>query len=491
MEPVGLLSGQARNGATPQLEEVLMASDRPERDLEKVPPYDENAEIGVLGSMLMDSSAIDLALESLKAEDFYLPRHRVLFEFLGKLFQKHENIDELFVVSELTRQGLLDAVGGKETIGRLIMATPSAANVEAYCHVVRSRATQRELLESAGKILKMVNEPSADDSAQLVEQAEKLVFDVADKRSSKDVVGMNELMQKTLLDAEATMAARREGREIPSPALATHYKDLDELLSGGLWPGELIIIAGRPSMGKTTFAINIARQISVGNESKVKGTAIFSLEMPCEQVAKNILCAEAGLDGRKMRRYDFSEDEFERLKWANKALEQAPIFIDDTAGLSISQLRARCRRLKHRHDIRLVVIDYLQLMKSGLKNAPREQEVAEISRSLKQIARDLRIPVIVLAQLNRSVEKREDGEKKPQLSDLRESGSIEQDADVVIMLYRPEYYVLDQNAQSKNKGEALILKNRNGPVGQVVLTFRKDILRFDSYHPDHDVAAGE
>jgi replicative DNA helicase len=441
--------------------------------------------------MLMDSSAIDLAVEALKAEDFYLPRHRVLFEFLCKLFQKHENIDELFVTSELTRQGLLESVGGKETIGRLIMATPSAANIESYCHVVRSRATQRELLESAGKILKMVNEPSGDDSAALVEQAEKLVYDVADKRSTKDVIGMNELMHKTLTDAEAAMLARREGREIPSPALATHYKDLDELLSGGFWPGELIIIAGRPSMGKTTFAINIARQISVGNESKVKATAIFSLEMPSEQVAKNILCAEAGLDGRKMRRYDFNEDEFERLKWANKALEQAPIFIDDTSGLSISQLRARCRRLKHRHDIRMIVVDYLQLMKSGLKNAPREQEVAEISRSLKQIARDLRIPVIVLSQLNRSAEKRENDDKRPQLSDLRESGSIEQDADVVIMLYRPEYYVLDQNAQSKNKGEALILKNRNGPVGQVVLTFRKDILRFDSYHPDHDVAAGE
>jgi replicative DNA helicase len=216
------------------------------------------------------------------------------------------------------------------------------------------------------------------------------------------------------------------------------------------------------------------------------------MEMPAEQVAKNILCAEACLDGQKMRRYDFTEEEFECLKSANKALEQAPIFIDDTSGLSISQLRARCRRLRHREKIALVVVDYLQLMRgSALRRDSREQEVAEISRGLKQIARDLEIPVIVLSQLNRSAERRENDDKRPQLSDLRESGAIEQDADVVIMLYRQEYYDLAQNAQRVNVGEALVQKNRNGPVGQVKLTFRKDILRFDSYLPEHDAAAGD
>ena len=460
--------------------------------LEKVPPYDEAAEAGVLGAMLIDPDAAHIAIEELKAEDFYLPRHRTLFATFCELFQKHKNLDELFVVSELAQRGLLESVGGKETIGHLIMATPSAAGIENYCHLVHEHAVQRELLESAGKILRLVHEPSAANADELVESAEQIVYDIADRRTSNDTVPMLKLMQSTLQEAEKAAAARREGRVPESPAIPTHYADLDRILSGGLWPGELIVIAGRPSMGKTTFALNIARKVSVGNEARVKPCVIFSLEMPSAQVARNILCAEAGLDSQKMRRYDFTEEEFECLKSYNKALEQAPLFVDDTSALTLSQLRARCRRLHHRNGIRLVVVDYLQLMRgSSLRRDNREQEVAELSRGLKALARDLKIPVIVLSQLNRSAERRENEDKRPQLSDLRESGAIEQDADVVIMLYRAEYYEVDQLAKNVNIGEALVLKNRNGPTGKVKLTFLKNVLRFETYTPEHDaVAAG-
>jgi replicative DNA helicase len=470
-----------------------MSAGSTDKILERVPPFDEAAEAAVLGSMLMDSRAADIAIEALTPDDFYLPRHRVVFIAFSELFTKHENIDELFLCSELQRQGKLDAAGGKETIGRLILNTPSAAGIESYCQVVRDRAVERELITGAGKILQLVHEPNADGSAALVDMAEKLVFDISDKRNTQEATPMSALMQQTVDESAHFFNERREGREPESHALSTHYPDLDRLLAGGFWPGELVILAGRPSMGKTTFALNIVRQVSVGNETRVKPTAIFSLEMPKEQVAKNILCAQAELDGRKMRRYDFNEEEFERAQFFGKVLQQAPIFIDDTSGISIGSFRARCRRLSHRHKVKLIVVDYLQLMKGTAQNAKgnREQEVAEISRGLKSVARDLRIPIIVLSQLNRSAEKRENDDKKPQLSDLRESGAIEQDADVVIMLYRPDYYNLDGNAQQTNEGEALVLKNRNGPVGSVRLTFRKDILRFDSYVPDHNVAAGE
>ena len=463
---------------------------KPESNLEKVPPFDESAERGVLGAMLIEAQAAYIAVEELKAEDFYLPRHRTLFKVLTELFQRTENLDELVVVSELNRQGLLESVGGRDEIGKLIIDTPSAAGVENYCRLVRERAIERELIIGAATILQKVQQPGAGRIQDLIEEAEQIIFKISDTRASNDAVPMIELMSDALDSAEKVQAAKREGREIESPALPTHFVDLDRLLSGGLWPGELIIIAGRPSMGKTTFAINIARQISVGHEKSVKPTAIFSLEMPREQVAKNILCAQAGLSAQRMRRYDFDEKEFEDLRFWGKVLQEAPIFIDDTSGISINALRARVRRLRQRQDVRLVVIDYLQLMQGPPgKRDNREQEVAEISRGLKAIAREMKIPVIVLSQLNRSAEKR-DNDKRPQLSDLRESGSIEQDADVVIMLYREEYYNLEKNAEHLNVGDAMVMKNRNGPVGNVKLTFQKDILRFVSYTPDQQ-AAGE
>jgi len=462
-----------------------------EKMLEQVPPYDETAEAGVIGAMLISAQAADVALEELIEDDFYLPRHRTLFAVLAELYQKTENVDELYLCSELERRGKLEEVGGRDLIGRLIFNTPSAAGIEGYCKVVRDRSTERELIEGAGMILRSVREPSAADSEELVDNAESLIYKISEKRHGDEAKNMLGLMSKVLADAERNMDLRRNNLEIPTPALPTRYPELDRLLSGGFWPGELIILAGRPSMGKTTFALNIVRQVSVGREDKVRPTAVFSLEMPAEQVAKNILAAEARVAGQKLRRYEFSEEEFADVRQANMALQAAPIFIDDTSGISVGQLRSRCRRLKQRQNISLIVVDYLQLMKGSASAKSREQEVAEISRGLKSIARDLEVPVIVLSQLNRSAEKRESEDKKPQLSDLRESGSIEQDADVVIMLYRPEYWDMERNANTVNVGEALVMKNRNGPVGSVKITFLKDILRFESYVPEQNVAAGE
>ena len=459
--------------------------------LSGVHPHDVDAEMSVLGSMLIEPRAVEIAIEQLSEPDFYLPRHRVLFTVLAQLFEKSENLDELYVISELAKRGLLEAVGGKETIGKLIMRTPSAASIENYCRLVRERAIERELLDAAGRILRMVNEPSSEGSEALVDQAEQMIYGIADNRSAKDEgVPFTSLMEQTLNEAEQVRIAQRENREPERPYIPTQYPDLDSLLSGGMWPGEMIVVAARPGMGKTTFALNVMRQISIGNERTVKPTAIFSLEMPKEQIAKNILCAEARLFGHKMRKYEFNDEEFERLQFFSKTLQQAQIHIDDSSGLTVSSLRARCRRLCSRKGVRLVVVDYLQLMRGPAnKRENRQQEVSEISGALKQMARELKIPVMVLSQLNRSSDDRSNTDKRPQLSDLRESGAIEQDADVVIMLYRPDYYDPEGNAKSTNVGYALVMKNRNGPVGQVKITFQKDILRFDSYAPEHDAAA--
>jgi replicative DNA helicase len=389
----------------------------------------------------------------------------------------------------LKKTGKLDDVGGPDALSRLVETTGSAASIEAYCRIVREHAIQRELIVAAGKILISIQEPDGRDCQQLVDSAEKLVYDISDNRSSGDAVSMTDILSLIGQQAESAMQARRENRELESPAVSTRFEELDRLLAGGLWPGELIILAGRPSMGKTTFAINIARKVAVDHERKRRPVAIFSLEMPKEQVAKNIVCAEARVSGYKMRNYSFDESEYNEVVSASRVLQQAPIHIDDTSGLTVEQLRARCRRLKHRHGIGLVIVDYLQLMapSPGSKRGNRQEEVSEISRGLKGIARELNVPMIVLSQLNRSMEKRDNDDRRPALSDLRDSGAIEQDADVVIMLYREEYYDIEQNKENINHGEALVQKNRNGAVGMAKLTFIKDQLRFESYFPDHPV----
>ncbi|MEI6233802.1 MAG: replicative DNA helicase [Planctomycetota bacterium] len=461
--------------------------------LDRVPPHDPLAEAYVLGSMMCESKAASIAVEELEAHDFYVGHHIVLFGELKKLFTRIENLDELIVRNELKKLGKLEDVGGADELSRLVQETHSPANIEGYCKVVREHAIQRELIIASAKILQSVQTPEGRDGEYLVGMAEKLVYDISDSRRTEDAMPMSEILVGLGQQAEAAILAKRDGREIESRALSTHFTELDKLLAGGFGPGELVILAGRPSMGKTTFAINIARKVATCHENKRKPVAIFSLEMPKEQVAKNILCAESQVSGYKMRNFNLSEDEYETVVEASKTLQNAPLHIDDTSGLAVDQLRARCRRLKHRHNIGLVVVDYLQLMSppAGVKRGNRQEEVSEISRGLKAISRELDIPMIVLSQLNRSMEKRDGDDKRPALSDLRDSGAIEQDADVVIMLYREEYYDIQKNQNNVNQGEALVLKNRNGAVGMAKLTFFKDQLRFENFTPDESSAGGQ
>ncbi len=451
-----------------------------EKFLARVPPHDPQAEAFVLGSMMSESKAASIAVEELEPQDFYIGHHITLFTELKRLSNRIENLDELIVRNELKKSGKLEEVGGEDVLSRLVHETNSAANIEGYCKVVREYAIQRDLIKAAAKILQRVQDPGGHDGQMLVDMAETLVYDISDNRKKEDAVAMLDILNKMTLDIEA---ARLAGKDAKSPALPTRFPELDRLLAGGFWPGELIILAGRPSMGKTTFAINIARMVAADHEARRRPVAIFSLEMPKEQVAKNILSAEARVSGYKMRNFSFNEEEYNNVISASKALQIAPLHIDDTSSLSVDQLRARCRRLKHRFDIGLVVVDYLQLMSppAGNKRGNRQEEVSEISRGLKAISRELDIPMIVLSQLNRSMEKRDNDDKRPAMSDLRDSGAIEQDADVIIMLYREAYYDAEKNKEAINVGEALVQKNRNGAVGEVKLTFFKDILRFESY----------
>ncbi|MCK6473750.1 MAG: replicative DNA helicase [Planctomycetes bacterium] len=454
-----------------------------ENPLEGIPPHDESAEAGVLGSMLCDERAAGAAVELLVPEDFYVPRHQLLFDLFRDLYDKHPDLDPLLVQSALEKRGLLERVGGKEIVGRLIEETPNAANVERYCRIVRERAEERELIQGAGQIIRLCK--GLDDSGEgsLVERAEELIFKIADRRVANEPVTIQSVLEEVVDEAERHISARRCGQSVELPALPTGFADLDKKLAGGLWPGEVIIVAARPSVGKTTLAINIARRIACRPpEKKPQAVAIFSLEMRKEQISKNILCGEARISSSKMRTYQFDEEDYVVVKSAVQNLQNAPIFIDDTPGISPSELRARARRLYHRENVRLLVIDYLQLMTLSKRTDTREQAVAEMSRQVKQIARELDIPVILLSQLRRPIQGQES--RKPELSDLRESGSIEQDADVVLLLHR-EADEADETRYG-NVTDVIVKKNRNGETGMVRLSFIGDQLRFENYEPDFE-----
>lgn len=454
-----------------------------ENPLERVPSHDEAAEVGVLGAMLCDERAASLAVELLVKEDFYLPRHQILFDLFSDLHEAQPDLDILYVQSELERRGLVERVGGKDIIGRLVEDVPTAANIERYCRIVRDRAVERELVNCAGRIVQMCQNPDtsamADGETPLVGQVEQMVFEIADRRAGNEPTSIQSVLDGVINEAERALEARREGRELECPAIATGFQDLDNKFAGGMWPGEVIIVAARPSVGKTTLSINIARKVACRPAEKNPiGVGVFSLEMPKEQVSKNILCGEARVSSKKMRTYSFDEEDYEVVQAAVRNLQNAPIFIDDTPGLTPAELRARARRLYHRDNVRLLVVDYLQLMQTNRRHDSREQAVAELSRQVKHLARELNIPIILLSQLRRPVQGSEN--KKPNLTDLRESGSIEQDADVVIMLHRE----IDENGVMTFDTTAIVQKNRNGETGDIKLSFFPDQFRFENYVPE-------
>jgi len=427
-------------------------------------PHSLDAEVSVLGSMILNNETIDVVIPLLKSESFYSPAHQSIFEAAVALHENGRAVDTITLRDELERRGLLDAVGGVEYLDSLIHAVPAAANVEHYAEIVRDKAILRELLTTARAILDEASHARAS-SREILDQAQSRIFRIAEETTRANLVPIREVLKATFERID-----RARDRTGMLTGLPTGFLDLDEMTCG-LQDGELIVIAARPSMGKTTLALNILEHVGVLNKIPA---VIFSLEMSRDQLARNMLCSRAQIDGHTLRLGRLPSSEMPKLATHVGALSEAPIFIDDSPNLNVFELRAKVRRLKAGPGCRLVIVDYLQLLQ-GPPAESRQIEISAISRALKALAREMNLPVIAVSQLNRQLEMRED--KRPRLADLRESGAIEQDADVVLLLHRPSYY---QHGVDDGRAELIIAKQRNGPTGIVHLTFLSKFLRFAS-----------
>lgn len=432
--------------------------------IDRVPPQNLDAEQSVIGAMLIDKEAVLKTIEVLRPEDFYRDAHRNIYQAIIDLSEKGEAIDLITVTEELRQSNLLEAVGGVAYVASLANQVPTAANIEHYGHIVEEKALLRNLINVTSRITNMGYEGSEDVDV-LLDKAEQLIFELSQRKAHTSFIPIKRILMDTFEKIEFLYNNKGNITGVPSG-----FKDLDRLTSG-FQPSDLVILAARPSMGKTAFCLNIAQNASVRNKIPV---AVFSLEMSKEQLVQRMLCGEAMVDQQKVRTGQLAEGDWAKLTEAVGPLSQSNIFIDDTPGITVVELRAKARRLKSERNIGLIVIDYLQLMQGGKRIENRQQEISEISRSLKAIARELQVPVIALSQLSRAVEQRQD--KRPMMSDLRESGSLEQDADMVMFIYRDEYY----NPESEKKGiaEIIIAKQRNGPVGSTELGFLKEFTKF-------------
>ncbi len=430
---------------------------------ERLPPQNVEAEEAVLGSLLIDREAIGRVASFLRDGDFYRDRNREIYAAALTLYDRREPIDLLTLKDELERRGRLEEVGGTAYLASLSANVPTAIHVEYYARIVERTAILRRLIGAAGQIAALAYEPT-DEVDTVLDRAEQLLFAVSQRRLTREYVSLHQAL-KDYFDT-IDFLHQHKGEVVGVP---TGFRDLDQM-TGGLHPSDLVIIAGRPAVGKTSFALTIAHAAAVRHHVPV---AIFSLEMSVEQLVQRLLCSEASVDSHRLRSGYIDEYEWHRISQAFGVLSEAPIYIDDTANITTLELRAKARRMKAEHDIQLLVIDYLQLMQGrGLEN--RVQEVSEISRGLKGLARELDIPVIALSQLSRAVESRQD--HRPVLSDLRESGSIEQDADIVMFIHREELYKRD--TERKNIADVIIAKHRNGPTGEVALRFFPAQTRF-------------
>ncbi len=429
-------------------------------------PRNVEAERSVLGALLLDPGSIADISQSLKSEDFYVPAHKLVYDAILETYDQHSHTDVLTVQENLSRKGSLDEVGGPSALLHLADSVVSAAGVAYHADIVREKSVQRQLLEICLDIARSSYENSAD-ARELLESAEERIFKIARMNVAQDVKGIDSILQETFerIDYVRSRAGEPTG-------VQTGYPDFDEM-TGGLHGGELIILAARPSMGKTSFALNLCERVAASG----RGIVIFSLEMAASQVISNMLCCRSQVDGQSVRKGTVTSEQYARLQREAEKLYDIPIFVDDGAGLTPTALRAKCRRLKQQHDIQLVVIDYLQLMTGGKKIESRQQEISMISRSLKGLARELNVPVIALSQLNRDVEGRED--HRPRMSDLRESGAIEQDADVICLLHREEYF--KPTEENRGLAQLIIAKQRNGPTGDVTLRFFREFMRFEPY----------
>jgi len=428
------------------------------------------AEAAVLGSMIIDPECISEVVEQLSTDGFYRIENRYIFDALVGLYEKNkgEGIDAVLLRDELEKRKQLEEAGGVEYLAKIMDSVPSSANVMYYAGIIKDKMLLREIISAASGILDEAYNESGEPNEKL-DEAERKIFAVTDKKISGSAIALKDLVTRAY-----ELIEKREGGYVTG--LATGYLNLDQLTCG-LQNGEMIIIAGRPSMGKTSLALNIAEHIGLVEKIPV---AVFSLEMGKQQLAERFLCSISEIDSQKVRKGLLNEDDYEKLVSACGQLSEAPIYVDDTSTLTPLELRAKARRLKSMYDIRCIIVDYMQLMSGGSgRFESRQQEITTISRYIKALARELNIPVVVLSQLNRAPEGRLD--HKPRMSDLRESGSIEQDADVVILLHREDYYHRgEKDYQQDNKAELIIAKQRNGPTGVIELIFRERFTRFES-----------
>ena len=434
-------------------------------DIGKVPPNDIEAEQAVIGSMLTDKEAVSAAIETLKEQDFYREDNRAIYSAILSLYNRSQPIDIITLKSELSSIGKLDAVGGLEYIASLPDKVPTTANAGQYIKIVEEKSILRTLIKTANDLITLGYDPT-QDVENIMDGAEKKIFEVTQKRNQTGYASIKDILVDTFTQLEQLYNQKGYVTGIP-----TGFMDLDKK-TAGLHNSDLILVAARPAMGKSAFALNIATNAAVKANVPV---IIFSLEMSKEQMINRILCSEAMVDSNKVRTGTIDDEEWTKLACASGQLSESPIFVDDTAGISIMEIRAKCRKLKMEKNIGLVVIDYLQLIQgSGKKGGNREQEIAEISRSLKILAKEINVPVIALSQLSRAPEQRPD--HRPMLSDLRESGSIEQDADIVMFLYRDDYY--NEDSEKKNIAEVILAKHRAGSTGTVELLWLGNYTKF-------------
>ena len=431
----------------------------------KIPPHDIEAEQAILGSMLTDQDAVVDAIEILKTEDFYREDNKYIFQAIVNLFSKSEPIDIITVKAELTSMQKFEAVGGLEYLALLPDKVPLVANAEKYIKIVEEKSILRQLIKLANEI-ESLGYAQTDEVDNVMEQAEKKIFDISQGKNQKGYTAIKDVLVETFADLE-----KLYNQKEPITGIPTGFADLDYKTSG-LHNSDLILIAARPAMGKSAFALNIATNAAIQAKKPV---VIFNLEMSKAQLVNRMLCSEAMVDSNKIRTGKIDEEDWMKLATALGPLSEAPIYIDDTPGISVSEIRAKCRKLKIEKDIGLIVIDYLQLIQgSNKKNSSREQEISEISRSLKILAKELDVPVIALSQLSRAAEARQD--HRPMLSDLRESGAIEQDADIVMFLYRDDYY--NPDSEKKNIAEVILAKHRAGSTGTVELLWMGSYTKF-------------
>ena len=431
-----------------------------------IPPQNIEAERSVLGAMLIDDEAIGTALEILDVSWFYENSHNQIYSAILDLYNNRKNVDLITLSEKLKSDGIIDVVGGIPYLSMLIDLVPTAAHVEHYAQIVKEKGILRKLIKNATQIVNVSYEARGNVS-EIVDTAERLIFEISDLKHRQQSVHIKELVKASIEKIDSLYQRKEHVTGLP-----TGFVDFDRMTSG-LQPADLIVVAGRPSMGKSALAASIMEHIGIDQK---RGVAFFSLEMSKEQLVQRMLCSQARVDAHKVRSGFLSPSDWPKLTSAAGKLSASKIFIDDTPAISSLELRAKARRLKSHHDIQLIMVDYLQLMRGTARTESRQQEISEISRSIKALARELGVPIIALSQLSRAVESRQD--HRPQLSDLRESGAIEQDADLVCLLMREEYY----NPTEDNKGvtEIIIAKQRNGPVGTIKLSFIKEYMRFEN-----------